>query len=73
MAFYKTKLCKRNAKGVQTQKCSFMVAIWRRITGGEIKTLEGVHTISENSYVIKGEFYPCKPDIFYLTYEPVKD
>lgn len=31
--------------------------------------------ISENDYIIKGvhgEFYPCKPDIFEETYEPVK-
>ncbi|WP_260184703.1 hypothetical protein [Lacticaseibacillus paracasei] len=41
--------------------------------GGEIKTLEGKMTISENDYIIKGvhgEFYPCKPDIFEETYEP---
>lgn len=38
-----------------------------------IKTLEGIMTISEGDYVIKGvkgEFYPCKPDIFEMTYEP---
>ena len=31
---------------------------------------------SEGDYIIKGvsgEFYPCKPDIFELTYEKVKD
>lgn len=42
--------------------------------GGEIKTLEGKMTISENDYIIKGvhgELYPCKPDIFEETYEPV--
>jgi hypothetical protein len=41
--------------------------------GGEIKTLGGKMTISENDYIIKGvhgEFYPCKPDIFEETYEP---
>lgn len=45
------------------------------IIGGEIKTLEGVMKVSENDYIIKGvhgEFYPCKPDIFEETYEPVK-
>lgn len=43
--------------------------------GGEIKTLEGVMKVSENDYIIRGihgEFYPCKPDIFEETYEPVK-
>ncbi len=38
-----------------------------------IKTLEGEHLASPGDYVIKGikgEFYPCKPDIFALTYYP---
>ncbi len=38
-----------------------------------IKTLEGVMTVSEGDYIIKGlkgEFYPCKPDIFALKYQP---
>lgn len=37
-----------------------------------IKTLEGDMTASNNDFIIKGvngEFYPCKPDIFYKTYE----
>lgn len=41
----------------------------------EIHTLEGILKVSVNDYVIKGvkgEFYPCKPDIFRLTYEKVK-
>ena len=41
--------------------------------GGEIKTLEGVLTISENDWIIrglKGEYYPCKPSIFQETYDP---
>jgi hypothetical protein len=39
-----------------------------------IETLEGRMTISIGDWVIKGvkgEFYPCKPDIFAATYEPV--
>ena len=39
-----------------------------------IPTLEGLMTASENDYVIrgvKGELYPCKPDIFEETYELV--
>lgn len=42
----------------------------------EIITLEGVMTASKGDYIIKGvngEFYPCKPDIFHKTYEPVED
>ena len=39
-----------------------------------IKTLEGYHRITEGDYIItgvKGERYPCKPDIFKMTYEKV--
>lgn len=46
------------------------------VIGGEVKTLEGVMTVSENDYIIKGvqgEFYPCKPDIFHLTYDEVSE
>jgi hypothetical protein len=37
-----------------------------------IKTLEGDMKITEGDFIIKGvkgEFYPCKPDIFEATYE----
>ena len=37
-------------------------------------TLEGKHIACPNDWIIKGvkgEFYPCKPDIFELTYEKV--
>lgn len=40
----------------------------------EIKTLEGWMTASAGDLVIcgvKGELYPCKPDIFAATYEVV--
>lgn len=38
----------------------------------KIKTLEGVMVANRGDYVIKGiqgEFYPCKPGIFEMTYE----
>lgn len=41
-----------------------------------IVTLEGVMTISEGDWIVKGlrgEFYPVKPDIFELTYERVEE
>lgn len=41
-----------------------------------LNTLEGEMTVSDGDYIIKGvqgEFYPCKPDIFHETYEPVTD
>jgi hypothetical protein len=40
-----------------------------------IPTLEGVMIASEMDWIIKGikgEFYPCKPDIFEQTYERVE-
>ncbi|AZV01748.1 nucleotide pyrophosphohydrolase [Microbacterium phage Schubert] len=40
----------------------------------QIKTLEGYMAANFGDYVIKGvagEFYPCKPDIFWETYETV--
>ena len=39
-------------------------------------TLEGVHKVDFNDYIIqgvKGEIYPCKENIFELTYEKVED
>lgn len=38
-----------------------------------IPTLEGEMRVSDGDWIIcgvKGEFYPCKPDIFAATYEP---
>lgn len=39
-----------------------------------IRTLEGTMTADIGDYIIQGingEIYPCKPDIFIKTYEPV--
>lgn len=39
-----------------------------------IETLEGPHRVSWGDFIIqgvKGELYPCKPDIFEMTYERV--
>jgi len=40
-----------------------------------IPTLEGAMRAQEGDWIIKGvkgEFYPCKPDIFAATYEAVE-
>ena len=40
-----------------------------------IPTLEGNHLACVGDYIIRGvagEYYPCKPDIFEKTYEPVE-
>ena len=41
-----------------------------------IPTLEGEHIAMHGDWIIKGiegEFYPCKPEIFKKTYEPVEE
>jgi hypothetical protein len=41
-----------------------------------IVTLEGEMRADKGDYIIKGvkgEIYPCKPDIFEKTYEPVEE
>ncbi len=40
----------------------------------QIQTLEGVHTVNWDDWIIQGvagELYPCKPHIFDATYDPV--
>ena len=44
-------------------------------TGWSIDTLEGKHEVTNGDWIItgvKGERYPCKPDIFEMTYEKVE-
>ncbi len=65
----------------QTQECPewFIRAgaegmIWIEDDGKHrIKTLEGIMLTGIDDWIIqgvKGEIYPCKPDIFEATYEP---
>lgn len=45
-------------------------------SGITIATLEGEHVVSFGDWIIrgvKGELYPCKPDIFEMTHEPAPD
>ena len=48
-------------------------AIQKGLDGGlRIPTLEGIMVANTGDYIIrgvKGEYYPCKPDIFEMTYE----
>lgn len=53
--------------GVPFEKCEITREYW-------IPTLEGLHAARKDDWIIKGikgEFYPCKPDIFKATYEAV--
>lgn len=41
-----------------------------------VPTLEGIHTASVGDWIIQGvagEIYPCKPDVFWATYESVQE
>jgi hypothetical protein len=43
---------------------------------GWVRTLEGDMTVTPGDWIItgvKGEHYPCKPDIFEATYEKVTE
>ena len=43
---------------------------------GWIETLEGGHTVCPGDWIItgvKGEKYPCKPDVFEQIYEPIEE
>lgn len=43
--------------------------------GWHIETLEGPFVLSDGDWVIRGlrgEFYPCKPDVFVAKYAPVE-
>lgn len=47
----------------------------RDATWGYVDTLEGRMHVQHGDWIIrgvKGEFYPCKPDIFAATYEAVE-
>jgi hypothetical protein len=60
-----------------TNNTAFSLVIERRINDEYsclIPTLEGNMLANEGDWIIKGvkgEFYPCKPDIFDLTYERI--
>lgn len=51
-------------------------ALYCKNGGAELflHTFEGEHAVTPGDYIIQGisgELYPCKPDIFEATYEPV--
>ena len=49
---------------------------WTWAACGVVGTLEGQHIVEPGDWIItgvKGEHYPCKPDIFAMTYDQVTD
>jgi hypothetical protein len=58
--------CKGSIKGVKLPLDQQVI---------DIRTLEGEMRANMGDFIIqglKGEFYPCKPDIFHMKYEEVK-
>ena len=51
------------------------LSTYRDLQSCEIGTLEGTMRADRGDFIIqgvKGEMYPCKPDIFEATYEPAE-
>ena len=64
-----------NCSDLDSDICQGECGCWCSEWTPWIDTLEGKHFISEGDYIItgvKGDRYPCKPDIFMMTYEPVE-
>lgn len=62
-------VCKFVGKRLDLAECQ------KALLGLVINTLEGDMVASLGDYIIrgvKGEYYPCKPDIFEETYEEVE-
>lgn len=58
--------------------CLCLVELWptpeKHVHAPHVHTVEGPHIVSPGDWIItgiKGEKYPCKPDIFAATYEAV--
>lgn len=63
-------------KKLKFKKKPVVVEAYRTSKELIIKTLEGDMKASVGDWIItgvNGEQYPCKPDIFDKTYEPVED
>lgn len=61
--------------GCRLMACNGHVDRPNEVTSLRINTLEGSMSVNKGDYIIKGvkgEFYPCRPDIFKMTYEEVE-
>lgn len=64
----------KNIEHMTTSGINFYIDHNKVKSGLVIKTLEGEHIATVGDYIIKGvkgEFYPCKEDIFHLTYDKI--
>jgi len=65
---------KYTRNGLEAEKVAEWCGGKQTDNGCEISTLEGTMLADYGDWIIKGvkgEFYPCKPDIFEATYEAV--
>lgn len=65
-----------NVIGCRLMGCQGHVGNPDLVRNLRIKTLEGTMSVSKGDFIIKdvtGEFYPCKPDIFEMTYEKTEE
>ena len=81
MAKYKTKPCEIEAIQWTGKNIIELLdwgqgnILWNDVDDLFIDTLEGRMKANINDYIIKGlrgEFYPCKPDVFEKKYEKIK-
>lgn len=81
MARYKTKPCEIEAiqwtgkNIIEILDWGQGKILWNDVDDLFIDTLEGRMKANINDYIIKGlrgEFYPCKPDVFEKKYEKIK-
>lgn len=58
----------------QFEKIPVVIEAYQTDEEVEIETLEGVMKANKGDWIIKGvkgELYPCKPDVFNITYKKV--
>lgn len=58
------------------RKKPVVIEAYQTLSPVDIVTLEGTMRADPGDWIItgvKGERYPCKPDIFEATYEPAED
>lgn len=63
------------ANFIPSEMCEFALYSMNNTPVLRISTLEGTMRADAGDWIIKGvkgEFYPCKPDIFEVTYEPAE-
>lgn len=81
-AFFVTKKMHMDLVATKGGSINAVQFLYREVIGGEesarivVKTLEGEHIVSAGDWIIKGiknEIYPCKNDIFELTYDKVDE